>query len=90
MNLQDLGLSEQRVGQPTVNLRDLGLSDLRVGQLDELVNRLLPSLSSEEGPAASRWRTSHVSADSFFQNKHGEDRVVLFDQSVFLLQGVYL
>ncbi|XP_045558751.1 ATP-dependent zinc metalloprotease YME1L1 isoform X4 [Salmo salar] len=68
---EDLGLSEQRVGQPTVNLRDLGLSDLRVGQLDELVNRLLPSLSSEEGPAASRWRTSHVSADSFFQNKHG-------------------
>uniref|UniRef100_A0A4W5M1S4 YME1 like 1 ATPase n=1 Tax=Hucho hucho TaxID=62062 RepID=A0A4W5M1S4_9TELE len=75
---------------PTVNLRDLGLSDLRVGQLDELVNRLLPSLGSEEGPAASRWRTSHVSADSFFQNKHGEDLVVLFDQSVFLLQGVYL
>uniref|UniRef100_A0A674BFF0 ATP-dependent zinc metalloprotease YME1L1 n=1 Tax=Salmo trutta TaxID=8032 RepID=A0A674BFF0_SALTR len=67
---------------PTVNLRDLGLSDLRVGQLDELVNRLLPSLSSEEGPAASRWRTSHVSADSFFQNKHGEDLVVLFDESV--------
>uniref|UniRef100_A0A4W5M2D2 YME1 like 1 ATPase n=1 Tax=Hucho hucho TaxID=62062 RepID=A0A4W5M2D2_9TELE len=86
VNLRDQGLSEQRVGQPTVNLRDLGLSDLRVGQLDELVNRLLPSLGSEEGPAASRWRTSHVSADSFFQNKHGEDLVVLFDQSVFLLQ----
>ncbi|CAB1349639.1 unnamed protein product [Coregonus sp. 'balchen'] len=46
---------------PTVNLRDLGLSDLRVGQLDELLNRLLPSLGSEDGPAASRWRTSHVS-----------------------------
>uniref|UniRef100_A0A8C7S3Z8 YME1 like 1 ATPase n=1 Tax=Oncorhynchus mykiss TaxID=8022 RepID=A0A8C7S3Z8_ONCMY len=57
--------------QPTVNLRDLGLSDLRVGQLDELVNRLLPSPGSEEGPAASIWRTSHVSADSFLQNKHG-------------------
>uniref|UniRef100_A0A8C7SZ76 ATP-dependent zinc metalloprotease YME1L1 n=1 Tax=Oncorhynchus mykiss TaxID=8022 RepID=A0A8C7SZ76_ONCMY len=80
----DLGLSEQRVSQPTVNLRDLGLSDLRVGQLDELVNRLLPSPGSEEGPAASIWRTSHVSADSFLQNKHGEG-VVLFDESVFLL-----
>ncbi|XP_042154655.1 ATP-dependent zinc metalloprotease YME1L1-like isoform X2 [Oncorhynchus tshawytscha] len=68
---EDLGLSEQRVSQPTVNLRDLGLSDLRVGQLDELVNRLLPSPGSEEGPAASIWRTSHISADSFLQNKHG-------------------
>uniref|UniRef100_A0A8C7GV51 ATP-dependent zinc metalloprotease YME1L1 n=1 Tax=Oncorhynchus kisutch TaxID=8019 RepID=A0A8C7GV51_ONCKI len=68
------------VSQPTVNLRDLGLSDLRVGQLDELVNRLLPSPGSEEGPAASIWRTSHVSADSFLQNKHGED-VVLFAES---------
>uniref|UniRef100_A0A8C7MF03 ATP-dependent zinc metalloprotease YME1L1 n=1 Tax=Oncorhynchus kisutch TaxID=8019 RepID=A0A8C7MF03_ONCKI len=57
--------------------------DLRVGQLDELVNRLLPSPGSEEGPAASIWRTSHVSADSFLQNKHGED-VVLFAESVFL------
>uniref|UniRef100_A0A8C7ME79 ATP-dependent zinc metalloprotease YME1L1 n=1 Tax=Oncorhynchus kisutch TaxID=8019 RepID=A0A8C7ME79_ONCKI len=80
LSLGDLGLSEQRVSQPTVNLRDLGLSDLRVGQLDELVNRLLPSPGSEEGPAASIWRTSHVSADSFLQNKHGED-VVLFAES---------
>uniref|UniRef100_A0AAZ3RY64 ATP-dependent zinc metalloprotease YME1L1 n=1 Tax=Oncorhynchus tshawytscha TaxID=74940 RepID=A0AAZ3RY64_ONCTS len=79
-SLNDLGLSEQRVSQPTVNLRDLGLSDLRVGQLDELVNRLLPSPGSEEGPAASIWRTSHISADSFLQNKHGED-VVLFAES---------
>uniref|UniRef100_A0A8C7S7F0 ATP-dependent zinc metalloprotease YME1L1 n=1 Tax=Oncorhynchus mykiss TaxID=8022 RepID=A0A8C7S7F0_ONCMY len=59
--------------QPAVNLRDLGLSDLRVGQLDELLNRLLPSLGSEDGPATSRWRTSHVSAESFFHNKHGEE-----------------
>uniref|UniRef100_A0A4W5M600 YME1 like 1 ATPase n=1 Tax=Hucho hucho TaxID=62062 RepID=A0A4W5M600_9TELE len=59
--------------QPTVNLRDLGLSDLRVGQLDELLNRLLPSLGSKDGPATSRWRTSHVSAESFFHNKHGEE-----------------
>uniref|UniRef100_A0AAZ3PSW6 ATP-dependent zinc metalloprotease YME1L1 n=1 Tax=Oncorhynchus tshawytscha TaxID=74940 RepID=A0AAZ3PSW6_ONCTS len=59
--------------QPAVNLRDLGLSDLRVGQLDELLNRLLPSLGSEDGPATSRWRTSHVSAESFLHNKHGEE-----------------
>ncbi|XP_042164407.1 ATP-dependent zinc metalloprotease YME1L1-like isoform X2 [Oncorhynchus tshawytscha] len=57
--------------EPAVNLRDLGLSDLRVGQLDELLNRLLPSLGSEDGPATSRWRTSHVSAESFLHNKHG-------------------
>ncbi|XP_041717515.1 ATP-dependent zinc metalloprotease YME1L1 isoform X3 [Coregonus clupeaformis] len=77
---QDLLLTE-----PTVNLWDLGLSDLRVGQLDELVNRLLPSLGSEEDPAASRWRTSHVSADSFFQNKHGfsNGRLGVFGSPMF-------
>ncbi|XP_055738123.1 ATP-dependent zinc metalloprotease YME1L1-like isoform X2 [Salvelinus fontinalis] len=82
---EDLGLAEHRVGQPTVNLRDLGLSDLRVGQLDELVNRLLPSLGSEEGPAASKWRTSHVSTDSFFQNKHGlsNGRLGVFGSPMF-------
>ncbi|KAM9553350.1 ATP-dependent zinc metalloprotease YME1L1-like isoform 2-T2 [Salvelinus alpinus] len=82
---EDLGLAEQRVGQPTVNLRDLGLSDLRVGQLDELVNRLLPSLGSEEDPAASRWRTSHVSTDSFFQNKQGlsNGRLGVFGSPMF-------
>uniref|UniRef100_A0A8C7GFT5 ATP-dependent zinc metalloprotease YME1L1 n=1 Tax=Oncorhynchus kisutch TaxID=8019 RepID=A0A8C7GFT5_ONCKI len=69
--------------QPAVNLRDLGLSDLRVGQLDELLNRLLPSLGSEDGPATSRWRTSHVSAESFFHNKHGEEvlKLILFGLS---------
>uniref|UniRef100_A0A8C7RYV4 ATP-dependent zinc metalloprotease YME1L1 n=1 Tax=Oncorhynchus mykiss TaxID=8022 RepID=A0A8C7RYV4_ONCMY len=64
---------------PAVNLRDLGLSDLRVGQLDELLNRLLPSLGSEDGPATSRWRTSHVSAESFFHNKHV--KLILFGLS---------
>uniref|UniRef100_A0A8C7SVP7 ATP-dependent zinc metalloprotease YME1L1 n=1 Tax=Oncorhynchus mykiss TaxID=8022 RepID=A0A8C7SVP7_ONCMY len=59
------------------------------GQLDELVNRLLPSPGSEEGPAASIWRTSHVSADSFLQNKHGEG-VVLFDESVLQLTCVFV
>ncbi|XP_066574049.1 ATP-dependent zinc metalloprotease YME1L1 [Amia ocellicauda] len=57
--------------EPTLNLRDLGLTDLRVSQLDDLVNRLLPSLSTEQHPSQSYWRTSHVSAESFFQNKHG-------------------
>ncbi|XP_038828645.1 ATP-dependent zinc metalloprotease YME1L1-like isoform X2 [Salvelinus namaycush] len=82
---EDLGLAEHRVGQSTVNLQDLGLADLRVGQLDELVNRLLPSLGSEEGPAASRWRTSHVSTDSFFQNKHGlsNGRLGVFGSPMF-------
>ncbi|XP_047424550.1 ATP-dependent zinc metalloprotease YME1L1-like isoform X3 [Mugil cephalus] len=58
--------------EPSVSLRDLGLSDVKVSQLDELVSRLLPTPALEELPAVpSMWRTSHVSADSFFQNKHG-------------------
>ncbi|KAL1006320.1 hypothetical protein UPYG_G00070760 [Umbra pygmaea] len=63
---QDLSLLE-----PTVTLRDLGLSDLKVAHLDEMLTRLLPSQGPEDGPAASRWCTSHVSAHSFFHNKHG-------------------
>lgn len=65
--------------QPTVSLRELGLSDLGVGQLSELVNRLLPRLESglSAPPAplqySSSWRTSHLSSDSFFHNKHGEN-----------------
>lgn len=59
--------------QPSVSLRDLGLSEIRVSQLDELVSRLLPIPGPEEPPAVpSIWRTSHVSADNFFHNKHGE------------------
>lgn len=58
--------------EPSVSLKDLGLSELRVSQLDELVSRLLPTPGPEEPPAVpSIWRTSHVSADSFFHNKHG-------------------
>ncbi|KAG7231260.1 hypothetical protein INR49_012091 [Caranx melampygus] len=57
--------------EPTVSLRDLGLSEIRASQLDELVSRLLPIPGPEEPPAVpSSWRTSHVSADSFFHNKH--------------------
>lgn len=44
-----------------------------MSQLDELVSRLLPVPGPEEPPAVpSTWRTSHVSADNFFHNKHGE------------------
>uniref|UniRef100_A0A3Q1FN98 ATP-dependent zinc metalloprotease YME1L1 n=1 Tax=Acanthochromis polyacanthus TaxID=80966 RepID=A0A3Q1FN98_9TELE len=57
--------------EPSVSLRDLGLSEVRVSQLDELISRLLPVPGPEEPPTVpSLWRTSHVSADSFFHNKH--------------------
>uniref|UniRef100_A0A4W3GX91 ATP-dependent zinc metalloprotease YME1L1 n=1 Tax=Callorhinchus milii TaxID=7868 RepID=A0A4W3GX91_CALMI len=58
---------------PMLNLRELGLSDLRSSQVDELVNRLLPCLTSVEETTAqsSQWQISHVSAQSFFENKHG-------------------
>uniref|UniRef100_A0A8C9ZVE8 ATP-dependent zinc metalloprotease YME1L1 n=1 Tax=Sander lucioperca TaxID=283035 RepID=A0A8C9ZVE8_SANLU len=59
--------------EPSVSLRDLGLSEIRASQLDELVSRLLPIPGPEEPPAVpSIWRSSHVSSDSFFHNKHGE------------------
>ena len=73
--LQRYGLPDYTLlpSQPTVSLRDLGLSDIRLSQLDELVSRLLPASRPEEPPAVpSPWRTSHVSGDSFFHNKHGE------------------
>nr|XP_020455245.1 ATP-dependent zinc metalloprotease YME1L1 [Monopterus albus] len=58
--------------EPSVSLRELGLSEIRVNQLDELVSRLLPIPGPQEAPTVpSIWRTSHVSADSFFHNKHG-------------------
>ncbi|KAK1885032.1 ATP-dependent zinc metalloprotease YME1L1 [Dissostichus eleginoides] len=58
--------------EPSVSLRDLGLSEIRGSQLDELLSRLLPIPAPEEPPVVpSAWRSSHVSADSFFQNKHG-------------------
>uniref|UniRef100_UPI003AAB397F ATP-dependent zinc metalloprotease YME1L1-like isoform X1 n=1 Tax=Centroberyx gerrardi TaxID=166262 RepID=UPI003AAB397F len=72
--------------EPSVSLRDLGLSDIRIGQLDELVSRLLPTQGPEEPPAAaSSWRTSHVSADSFYQNKHGfsHRRLGVFGSPIF-------
>ncbi|XP_036377532.1 ATP-dependent zinc metalloprotease YME1L1-like isoform X1 [Megalops cyprinoides] len=61
--------------EPTWSLKDLGLVDLRGSQLDKLVNRLLPKPSLEEQPSAvpahQCWKTSYVSTDSFFRNKHG-------------------
>ncbi|XP_038245635.1 ATP-dependent zinc metalloprotease YME1L1 isoform X2 [Dermochelys coriacea] len=56
--------------EPILNLRDLGLSDLKVSQLDELVNRLLPGHCTEN-KISSQWNTSYISAQSFFENKHG-------------------
>ncbi|XP_044280745.1 ATP-dependent zinc metalloprotease YME1L1 [Varanus komodoensis] len=56
--------------EPALNLRDLGLSDLKASQLDELVDRLLPGFSAEN-KISSHWQTSHISAQSFFENKHG-------------------
>ncbi|KAM4606301.1 ATP-dependent zinc metalloprotease YME1L1-like [Polymixia lowei] len=72
--------------EPSVSLRELGLSDLRFGQLDELVGRLLPTLGPEEPPAVqSPWKTSHVSGNSFFQNKHGfsHRRLGVFGSPIF-------
>ncbi|PWA17910.1 hypothetical protein CCH79_00004011, partial [Gambusia affinis] len=57
--------------EPSVSLKDLGLSEVQGSQLNELVSRLLPPLSPEEPTTVtSIWKTSHVSADSFFQNKY--------------------
>ncbi|XP_006115323.1 ATP-dependent zinc metalloprotease YME1L1 isoform X2 [Pelodiscus sinensis] len=56
--------------EPVLNLRDLGFSDLKASQLDELMNRLLPGYSTEN-KISSQWHTSYISAQSFFENKHG-------------------
>ncbi|KAG7526764.1 ATP-dependent zinc metalloprotease YME1L1-like [Solea senegalensis] len=67
--------SELHCTEPMWNLRELGLLDLGAQQLNELVNRVFPSLSMQEvlpplgGQTA--WRTSHLSTHSFFNNKHG-------------------
>uniref|UniRef100_A0A6I8MYH9 ATP-dependent zinc metalloprotease YME1L1 n=1 Tax=Ornithorhynchus anatinus TaxID=9258 RepID=A0A6I8MYH9_ORNAN len=56
--------------EPVLNLKELGLSELKVSQLDELVDSLLPGFCSGN-KVSSRWHTSYVSAQSFFENKHG-------------------
>ncbi|KAA0704718.1 ATP-dependent zinc metalloprotease YME1L1 [Triplophysa tibetana] len=62
--------------EPKVNLEDLCLSKLRSNHVDDVLRRLMPSLDLEEKTLRSAvqtytaWTTSHVSAPSFFQNKH--------------------
>ncbi|XP_069770651.1 ATP-dependent zinc metalloprotease YME1L1-like [Narcine bancroftii] len=61
-----------QVNEPLSNLRDFGLSDFKSSQLDELVGRLLPCLSPVgSNSGSSQWQISHISSQSFFENKHG-------------------
>ncbi|XP_061522667.1 LOW QUALITY PROTEIN: ATP-dependent zinc metalloprotease YME1L1-like [Phycodurus eques] len=70
--------------EPNTNLGDLGVSDIRGSHLDELLDRLLPAQSSEGHPAfPTVWKTSHVSAHSFFHNKHGFANKRLFGSPIF-------
>lgn len=63
--------------EPKVNLKELGLSELRVSHVRDVLEHLLPSAHAEDKSIASTaqnstaWRTSHISAPSFFQNKYG-------------------
>uniref|UniRef100_G1PJW2 ATP-dependent zinc metalloprotease YME1L1 n=1 Tax=Myotis lucifugus TaxID=59463 RepID=G1PJW2_MYOLU len=59
-----------RFFSPVLNLRDLGLSELKIGQIDQLVDSLLPGICKGKN-ISSHWHTSHVSAQSFFENKYG-------------------
>uniref|UniRef100_A0A672R7K9 ATP-dependent zinc metalloprotease YME1L1 n=1 Tax=Sinocyclocheilus grahami TaxID=75366 RepID=A0A672R7K9_SINGR len=66
--------------EPSLTLRDFGLADLGVRQLDELVQNLQPCVTQQESLSQLRtvpdiWRTSHLSSDSFFYNKHGFSRM---------------
>ncbi|XP_051554933.1 ATP-dependent zinc metalloprotease YME1L1-like [Myxocyprinus asiaticus] len=66
--------------EPLWSLGDLSLTDLGVAQLDELVYRLLPCVTQQESPSPLKtvpniWRTSHLSSNSFFHNKHGFSRM---------------
>ncbi|XP_040208512.1 ATP-dependent zinc metalloprotease YME1L1 [Rana temporaria] len=63
--------SETCTTEPVFNLRDLGLSELRVAQLDEIFSRLLPGFFADKKKSPSNWHTSHVSAQSFFENRNG-------------------
>lgn len=56
--------------EPVLNLRDLGLSELKIGQIDKLVDNLLPGFYKDKR-VSSCWHTSHISAQSFFENKYG-------------------
>ncbi|RXN27945.1 ATP-dependent zinc metalloprotease YME1L1 isoform X1 [Labeo rohita] len=64
------------LSEPKVSLKDLGLSELRFSHVHNVLERLLPSIDPEEKSISSAaqnstaWRTSHISAPSFFQNKY--------------------
>uniref|UniRef100_A0A9J8A479 ATP-dependent zinc metalloprotease YME1L1 n=1 Tax=Cyprinus carpio carpio TaxID=630221 RepID=A0A9J8A479_CYPCA len=83
------------LSEPKVNLKDLGLSELRFSHVRDVVERLLPSVDPEEKSISSAalnstaWRTSHISAPSFFQNKYGfsHKHMGLFGSSVFRRQS---
>lgn len=69
---------EQDLNSSEPSLRDLGLSDLGVVQIDELLEKLLPGVSQQDSQlktVPNIWRTSHLSSDSFFHNKHGFSRM---------------
>uniref|UniRef100_A0A672RNP2 ATP-dependent zinc metalloprotease YME1L1 n=1 Tax=Sinocyclocheilus grahami TaxID=75366 RepID=A0A672RNP2_SINGR len=76
--------------EPKVNLKDLGLSELRYSHVRDVLEHLLPSIDPEEKSISSAaqnsatWRTSHISASSFFQNKYGEMCVFLCLCSVWV------
>ncbi|KAI7792710.1 putative ATP-dependent zinc metalloprotease YME1L1-like, partial [Triplophysa rosa] len=81
--------------EPKANLEDLCLSKLRSSHVHDVLRRLMPSLDLEEKTLRSavqtytEWKTSHVSAPSFFQNKHGfpHKHTGLFGSSVFRRQS---
>lgn len=62
--------------QPVLNLKDLGLSELKIGQIDQLLENLLPGFYKDKR-VSSHWHTSHVSAQSFFENKYGMLVIIL-------------
>lgn len=69
---------EQDLNSSEPSLRDLGLSDLGVVQIDDLLEKLLPGVSQQDSQlktVPNIWRTSHLSSDSFFHNKHGFSRM---------------
>ncbi|XP_070701933.1 ATP-dependent zinc metalloprotease YME1L1b isoform X2 [Pempheris klunzingeri] len=67
--------SDPHCTEPIWNVRELGLSDLGAQQLDELVYHVLPHLRPQDAPLSlsgqMTWKTSHLSTQSFFYNKHG-------------------
>ncbi|KAK7123491.1 hypothetical protein R3I93_021805 [Phoxinus phoxinus] len=79
------------LNEPKVNLKELGLSELRFSHVRDVLERLLPSIDPEEKSISSAarnstaWRTSHMSAPSFFQNKNGfsHKHTGLFGSRVF-------